>query len=953
MSTTQRGSHRRASRLLLPVALVVLAITMSACDEPTADGGADAGAGAGAGAGASSLTASETWTRGNPDDAQGRLAELQSAIDELRGETGSGWTARQDDVTGYLTDLSGGRYAPQDGADLPEVVTGFFGSHGQQLFGIGAAELTLGEEETLPGTDLSSVRAQQAIDGVDVLDAQLVLSFTTDTAGSRLNAVRGRVFPDLSVTTEPQVSKARAERVVRRQSGGSVAGTTTLAIVPDSGGTLVWKATALGIASGPEGSGLADAIYLVDAITGGVVSVLPASGHAELARLAGAPAGMRITPVRTAPTNAEGDAVEVQGTNPLTGPLTAVGRQTPNGVELVDTTVPTYDPTTGQGGIETFDASGAGEGDLPGRPVIAEGNQVADEDAIAAHAYARYVYDYYAGLGRRSWDGAGATLRSSVNFGPPDFCNAFFSSAIAQMTYGNTCTVDGQPQAAAGFSIDTAGHEITHGVIDSTANLIYSGESGAMNESFADYLGNVIGNRYTGDDSDAYSEHRCVGITPETITCHQNPDGSVSARFLPNGATYADYLRLLQPDYASYINGLDPQDNAGVHLNSAIWNNALWSIRKRLALIDGVPGNESELATAFDRIIYYTLTTQLSPTSGFLDARSAIEQVTRDSGADPEVLRIVREVFDLNLLCEGCVDLGPVPGQRVATTSSGEFSPIVSGDRIAWIEPDQAEAFFLVGTPMAADAGGEPSPLGTAADASDMAFAGDGMLVVNERTVTFYAADGTSTDLAETTDATRGAGTAGSPLGAAWATAEEVVFVDPTGAIQSAPLPGRVPVTAISTDAGQVVFGNLDGEVWTWTPGSEPTLLGTVDAQVTAVATNGGRVLVTDNSYAATLIDGSGATQLSANAAPFGAAMNDGYAIWPEAVGPLPDKVAEGSSWPDTDLYLYSFETGTTYNLLEETGQQGYPALSEDRLVWQDAVYGSNDIFTATLPSGL
>ncbi len=944
MSALARDSRSRSARRLGPPLLAVVAAVLSACqhapietDEPTP----------------SSLTASSAWTQGNPDEASGRLADLRSAIESLRTETASGWTGRQDEVTGYLTDLAGGRYAPQDGEDIDEVVTDFFDSHGRRLFGIGAPELSLGTEETLPGTDLSSVRAAQVVDGVGVLDAQLVLSFTTDTLGARLNAVRGRVFPGLDVSTQPQVTRARAERVVRRESGGSIAGATSLVVLPAGGGTLAWKATVVGSASGATGSTPADAVYLVDAVTGGVVSVRPASGHSEIAYLAAGRPGVTITPLRAATPPAEGDAVQVRGTNPLTGPLTTTGVRTPNGVQLIDRTVPTYDPATGQGAIETYDATGIAEEDLPGRPVLADGDQVADEDAIAAHAYARYVYDFYAELGRRSWDGAGATLRSSVNFGADDFCNAFFSSAINQMTYGNTCTREGRPQAAAGFSIDTAGHEITHGVTDSSSNLIYSGQSGAMNESFSDYLGNVIGNRFTGDDSAAYSEHRCAGVTPDTEVCHQNPDGSVSARFMLNGATYADYLRLLQPDIGSYINDLGSQDNAGVHLNSAVWNNALWSIRTRLAQIDGVPGNDSGLARTFDQIIYYTLTTQLSPTSGFLDARAAIEQVTTDSGADPVVLRVAREVFDLNLLCEGCVDLGAVPGQAVATTSSGEFSPIVAGDRIAWIEPGGADPTFLAGTPTGAAVGDEPSPLGSSSDVYDMAFAGDSLLLARDAGVTLRGADGTSTDLEPTTDAVLGAGLAGSPQGAAFATATELVFVDPAGDEVRTLVPRQAPVTALATEGGQVVLGNIDGEVYSWTPGSDPTLVATVADQVTAVATSSGRTLVTDVTFAATMITSSGTTELSSRAVPFGVAMSADYAVWAEGVDALPGKVAEGISLPDTDLHLYSFATGTIYNLMRQPGQQGYPALSGDRLVWQDAVYGGNDILTATLPSGL
>ena len=77
-----------------------------------------------------------------------------------------------------------------------------------------------------------------------------------------------------------------------------------------------------------------------------------------------------------------------------------------------------------------------------------------------------------------------------------------------------------------------------------------------------------------------------------------------------------------------------------MHFNSAIWNNALWSIRTNLARIDGEPGNDSPLAQAFDRVVYAALTTRLGPTAGFLDARAAVEQVTVDSQLDPVVLRV-------------------------------------------------------------------------------------------------------------------------------------------------------------------------------------------------------------------------------------------------------------------------------------------------------------------------
>ncbi|MDA6131403.1 M4 family metallopeptidase, partial [Escherichia coli] len=47
--------------------------------------------------------------------------------------------------------------------------------------------------------------------------------------------------------------------------------------------------------------------------------------------------------------------------------------------------------------------------------------------------------------------------------------------------------------------LDIAGHEMTHGVIEHTANLIYENESGAINESIADILGNFAEMYATGE----------------------------------------------------------------------------------------------------------------------------------------------------------------------------------------------------------------------------------------------------------------------------------------------------------------------------------------------------------------------------------------------------------------------------------------------------------------------
>ena len=59
------------------------------------------------------------------------------------------------------------------------------------------------------------------------------------------------------------------------------------------------------------------------------------------------------------------------------------------------------------------------------------------------------------------------------------------------------------------------------------------------------------------------------------------------------------------------------------------------------------------------------------------------------------------------------------------------------------------------------------------------------------------------------------------------------------------------------------------------------------------------------------------------------------------------------SPYPETDLYLLSLGTGKIYDLHPAPAQQGFPSISGRQLVWQDATYGGDDVFTAAIPGGL
>ncbi|MET8153857.1 M4 family metallopeptidase [Actinoplanes sp. NPDC049668] len=115
--------------------------------------------------------------------------------------------------------------------------------------------------------------------------------------------------------------------------------------------------------------------------------------------------------------------------------------------------------------------------------------------AVDAHYGAAKTYDYYnTTFGRRGIFNNGTGVPSRVHYGSA-YVNAFWDGA--QMTYG-----DGSGNARPLVSLDVAGHEMSHGVTERTANLTYSGESGGLNEATSDIFGTMV-EFYAANSSDA------------------------------------------------------------------------------------------------------------------------------------------------------------------------------------------------------------------------------------------------------------------------------------------------------------------------------------------------------------------------------------------------------------------------------------------------------------------
>ncbi|WJV30260.1 M4 family metallopeptidase [Rossellomorea sp. AcN35-11] len=251
------------------------------------------------------------------------------------------------------------------------------------------------------------------------------------------------------------------------------------------------------------------------------------------------------------------------------------------------------------GGVFTYDASNRTR--LPGS-LWADGdnlfNASYDGAAVDAHYYAGQTYDYYLNThNRNSYDGNGAALKSTVHYGR-NYNNAFWNGQ--QMVYGDG---DGTTFIPLSGALDVIAHELTHAVTDTTADLIYQNESGAINESMSDIFGTLV--EFDANNNPDWE------IGEDIYTPNKSGD---ALRSMSDPAKYGD------PDHYS-VRYTGTQDNGGVHINSGIGNKAAYLLSQG-GTHYGV--NVTGIGTAKTGAIYYRALTQyLTPSSNFSQLRSA------------------------------------------------------------------------------------------------------------------------------------------------------------------------------------------------------------------------------------------------------------------------------------------------------------------------------------------
>lgn len=206
---------------------------------------------------------------------------------------------------------------------------------------------------------------------------------------------------------------------------------------------------------------------------------------------------------------------------------------------------------------------------------------VGDNDADNAYDYFGDIYNYYFNnFQRDSYDDAGAALNGYVH-APVE--NAQWDGI--QMSFRTGMVIK-----------DVTAHELTHGVTQYTAGLIYRNQSGALNESISDIFGSNLDLNWTMGEGSILGIIRDMSNPP----ARNDPDRLFSSLYQCNG---------------SPSNCGDFNDNCGVHANSGVMNKAFYLITDggnfNGCSVTGVGRDKSAM------VVYQALTRYLTSTSNF------------------------------------------------------------------------------------------------------------------------------------------------------------------------------------------------------------------------------------------------------------------------------------------------------------------------------------------------
>ena len=246
-----------------------------------------------------------------------------------------------------------------------------------------------------------------------------------------------------------------------------------------------------------------------------------------------------------------------------------------------------------------------------------------DPVAVSAHDNMRRVYEYFLeNHGRRGIfpDGRPITAVIHVTEDGEGMDNAYWNPA------GFMCLGDGhetyiRPTAE---SLDLVAHEMMHGIIQQTAGLIYTYESGALNESIADIFGAMV------DDDDWLMDEDIVNKA-------YFPSGALRDLQNPHNGDVTDGIGWQPAHMGEYRDLPLYENNGGIHTNSGIHNRAAYLVAEAI----GRP------KTA--QIYYHTLSYYLTSRSEFRHCRLAAVEAAWQLYGEDEALAVSDAYDDVGI----------------------------------------------------------------------------------------------------------------------------------------------------------------------------------------------------------------------------------------------------------------------------------------------------------------
>jgi Zn-dependent metalloprotease len=271
-----------------------------------------------------------------------------------------------------------------------------------------------------------------------------------------------------------------------------------------------------------------------------------------------------------------------------------------------------------------YDAQKNNISNLPGKLVRKEGDALHKDAAVnEAYDHSGSTYDFYLKrFARNSLDGKGMAIISSVHVGK-QLNNAFWNGR--QMAYG-----DGDAIIFTRFtrSLDVVGHELTHGVIAHECNLEYQGESGALNEHFADVFGLLV--------SQWKSKQTAANAAWTIGSGIMGPGTQAKAlRTFTAAKAFENDPNLGSDQQPKHMRSVyrGASDSGGVHLNSGIPNHAFY------LFANAIGGNAWDVPGG----IWYEAMRKLSSNSDFADMARTTQMITATNhGANSAELKALK-----------------------------------------------------------------------------------------------------------------------------------------------------------------------------------------------------------------------------------------------------------------------------------------------------------------------